>query len=339
MRVYLYLIRHGETVDNVAGLYAGVRDSALTNHGHDQACRLGDYFAKNEVKLTQIFASPLTRASKTAELIRESQAKVHSRRIGEKPNPIDIVKVPDLIEQDFGFYEGKPFHVRSTQNKTEREEHLEKSRTESEFIDVESKESMGQRADAFLDQHLLPELDNSCDDSDLVIGIVSHGMLLSTLWRRLLLRLPRKSLTVAPEVTAARGALVLEHLGGWSNTGYLELAMSKDIDSEQHLATPNDSTLEVGESTTTACPTSAMRPSMSLATSAAGMPKDEPALSDALPRSPRSRMLHGWSTHIVAVDSKQHLVGLKRQRGGIGRLAHDEGQKKLDGFFKKQKTG
>jgi len=39
----LYLIRHGETVDNVAGLYAGMKDSPLTNHGVEQIKRLGSY--------------------------------------------------------------------------------------------------------------------------------------------------------------------------------------------------------------------------------------------------------------------------------------------------------
>ena len=50
------------------------------------------------------------------------------------------------------------------------------------------------------------------------------------------------------------------------------------------------------------------------------------------------QILHGWSTLIVAIDRKDHLVGLKRQRGGIGRSAHDEGQQKLTGFFKRRRA-
>src|ERR1700761_205792 len=65
----LYLIRHGETVDNVAGLYAGSRDSTLTNHGVEQTERLGEYLARNGVKFTHVFASPLSRAYKTAEAV------------------------------------------------------------------------------------------------------------------------------------------------------------------------------------------------------------------------------------------------------------------------------
>src|ERR1700759_2039622 len=62
----LFLIRHGETVDNVAGLYAGTLDSALTNHGVEQANRLGEFFTQNEVIFSHIFASPLSRAFRTA---------------------------------------------------------------------------------------------------------------------------------------------------------------------------------------------------------------------------------------------------------------------------------
>jgi hypothetical protein len=58
---------------------------------------------------------------------------------------------------------------------------------------------------------------------------------------------------------------------------------------------------------------------------------------DAVRELPSSR-ISGWSTTIVAVDRKDHLIGLKRQRGGIGRIAHDDSQKKLTGFFKKQRT-
>nr|POE66002.1 putative phosphatase [Quercus suber] len=335
MNVHLYLIRHGETVDNIAGLYAGVRDSALTNHGYDQARRLGDHFAKHDVKFTHIFASPLTRAFKTAELIHDAQIKANFDRSGEKDCPFDIVKVPDLIEQDFGFYEGKPFYARSSQNKNGKNEHREKHKEEPGFVDVESKDAMAKRADAFLDQHLLPILDDMHNHSNLAICIVSHGMLLSTLWRRLLLRLPRKSVTIAPEVIAARGTLILEHLGGWSNTGFLELALSKDTPSVQHLATNGGHLSAAKEDITASSSTSALPSSSGSIAVSAELPNDN---ISPLAAQPTSGPLHGWATTIIAVDSRQHLTGLKRQRGGIGRLAHDAGQKKLDGFFKKQKT-
>ncbi|KAK0282515.1 hypothetical protein LTR35_006983 [Friedmanniomyces endolithicus] len=343
----VYLIRHGETVDNVAGLYAGVRDSALTIHGLEQARRLGEHFAKsNNVHLTHIFASPLSRAYKTAEALLKAQ----KHGAAEKSQAVDmlaIVKVPDLIEQDFRYYEGRPFYARSEAKKSGREAHYDRHKDDPDFVDVESKESMSKRADAFLDEHFMPLLDDQAADDSLEVAIVSHGILLSHLWRRLLLRLPRKSLTVAADVTAARGSIVLEHLGGWSNTGYLELAMSKDSGFTNLAAVSREAAQTAEVSDTPTCPTPMSPTPIDTEKKAMITPDRTSAATSSLSRkastahSPTAslRTLAGWSTHILAVDSKAHLSGLKRQRGGIGRLAHDEGQQKMTGFFKRQKKG
>ncbi|KAK0335358.1 hypothetical protein LTR91_007460 [Friedmanniomyces endolithicus] len=343
----VYLIRHGETVDNVAGLYAGVRDSALTIHGVEQARRLGEHFAKtNNIHLTHIFASPLSRAFKTAEALLKAQGHDTAGDGGDK-DTLAIVKVPDLIEQDFGYYEGRPFYARSEAKKSGREAHYERHKDDPDFVDVESKESMCKRADAFLDDHFMPLLDGQGVEDGLEVAIVSHGILLSHLWRRLLLRLPRKSLTIAPEVTAARGSIVLEHLGGWSNTGYLELAMSRDTGSAMLAAVLTDAARGAEVPDALICPTPTSPTPIAAEESAVVNPDAPSAAPSSPPRktstahSPTAsrRTLMGWSTHILVVDSKAHLSGLKRQRGGIGRLAHDEGQKKLTGFFKRQKKG
>ena len=329
----LYLIRHGETVDNVAGIYAGVRDSALTNHGIDQARRLGGYFAKSNVKLTHIFSSPLSRAFKTAEAVHKAQSGLVGHKTKTNAKSLDIVKVPDLIEQDFGYYEGKPFYARTDPKKTGREAHHDRHKNDPGFVDVEAKESMAKRADDFLDQHLMPLFDASGEAC--CVAVVSHGILLSNLWRRLLLRLPRKSLTIDSEVIAARDNIVLEHLGGWSNTGYLKLSMSRD----SAVTLPSSPLIPSSQPAITKVALLETLPT----TLQKAVPLQNANLSEAykaseLPKAV-SRVLQGWSTRVVAINSKQHLVGLKRQRGGIGRLAHDEGQKKLDTFFKRQRTG
>lgn len=350
-KVTFYLIRHGETVDNIAGLYAGVRDSALTNHGVEQAKRLGSHFSRQDIKLTHIFSSPLQRTCKTAEAVRSAQPK------GRNEAELEIKKVPELIEQDFGFYEGKPFYARSAwiPRKSGKDAHRERHWDEPGFVDVESKESMTKRADTFLDQHLLPLVDAERQE-DLLVAVVSHGMLLSSLWKRLLLRLPKRSLSIAPEVTAAKEEIILEHLGGWSNTGYLELllqtssrpASSKTKQVEVSLVATDSPKVEGSASTSTATKSAALEQSNATLPSEASvvleMAAPTPIIAEVeevdqpapAPRPPH--VLHGWSTTIVGVDSKQHLVGLKRQRGGIGRLAHDKGQKKLDSFFKRQRT-
>lgn len=319
----LYLIRHGETVDNVAGLYAGVRDSALTNHGHEQANRLGQHFAKNNVRFTHIFSSPLSRAAQTAEAVRAAQKGEEGA--DELHKALQVTTAPELIEQDFGYYEGKSFQARSDPKRPGRESHRDQHKNDPGFKDVESKESMNSRADQFLDTYLMP-LFTTDSSQTLVVAIVSHGMLLSHLWRRLLLRLPPKSVSVDPEVTAARGSIVLQHLGGWGNTGYLELALSRAV---KKSVGPN---LDMSES----------EPSEDTSTAvAAASEEDVPAAvadQKAAPSSEEPQILAGWTTLVRAIDRKDHLTGLKRQRGGIGSSAHDKGQKKLDGFFKRQRT-
>lgn len=360
----LFLVRHGETVDNVAGLYAGVRDSALTNHGFDQARRLGEYFAQIDVRFSHIFSSPLSRAYKTAEAIQTAQKPSIDPNGDPTRSVRGIVKVNALTEQDFGFYEGKTYYSKTDPRRSGRDAHHEKHKNDPGFVDIESKDAIARRADAFLDEHLVPLLHHNEEDEELVVAVVSHGMLLMHLWRRLLLRLPRKSLTIAPEVTEARGSVVLEHLGGWGNTGYLELALTKGAQDVTTKSADNKP-LHHGQEPAQASP----GPSPSTESAQAALPTEFP-IGDATapPPVPQTaevgeaetktegtaqtsaelgvgkdasgpHILHGWSTTILAIDSKQHLGGLKRQRGGIGSLAHDEGQKKLDSFFRKrQKT-
>ncbi|KAK4926086.1 hypothetical protein LTR49_007001 [Elasticomyces elasticus] len=335
IQMIVYLIRHGETVDNVAGLYAGVRNSALTVHGVEQARRLSEHFVKTDIKLTHIFASPLSRARKTAEALQKAQNGK------SQDEAVSIVQVPDLIEQDFGFYEGKSFFVRSEARKSGKETHYDKHRNDPGFVDVESKESMCKRADAFLHQHLMPLFELEAADSKLEVAVVSHGILLSNLWRRLLLRLPRKSLSIAAKVTAAKGPVVLEHLGGWSNTGYLELAFKKDDHdlSVVPITAALTSDAQEDEAPTLPTPTPPAIVFDDTLDEASSSAAQKDVSAPVWPKPASSRVLVGWSTAIIAIDSKAHLVGLKRQRGGIGRLAHDEGQKKIEGFFKRQKKG
>lgn len=319
----------------------------------DQANKLGDHLAKTSIVLTHIFASPLTRTSKTAEAIRKAQATAYP---DTSSTALEIVKVPELIEQvhdilmhgevhtdrsqDFGYYEGKSFQARSADSKKSgRETHREQHKDDPFFVDVESKESMAKRADQFLDEHLLPLLDSDSAAEEYTVAVVSHGILLPNLWRRLLLRLPRRSLMIGPEVTAARGDIVLEHLGGWSNTGYLYLSIQRDglTAGGQAESTPKSEpstniTNTVLESSALDLPTNGDTTGSPMIETKASEVKPGVALSVSVPK-----ILYGYSTKVLTVDNKQHLVGLKRQRGGIGRSAHDESQKKLDGFFKKQR--
>jgi broad specificity phosphatase PhoE len=166
----LFLIRHGETVDNVAQLHAGSRDSALTNHGYQQATRLGQHFKALGLTFTHLFSSHLQRAVKTAGKIRDAQlTPANDANIAKAA--LVVVQLRALIEQDFGSKEGKRFYERLDNKDT------------SGFVEVESKDSMAHRADSFLEEYLLPLLGKASKDADSVVAIVSHSIFLSTLWK------------------------------------------------------------------------------------------------------------------------------------------------------------
>ena len=321
---------------------AGSRDSALTNHGYQQATRLGLHFASLGLTFTHLFSSHLQRAAKTAGWLRYAQAARNSE--ASAMGPPAVLQLPVLMEQDFGFYEGKKFYERPSNGKQSGKEHHRQAHKDSNgFVDVESKESLAQRADLFLDGHLLPLFD-STERGDLVIAIVSHGIMLSSLWKRLLSRLPERSLKLAPEL-AATAPVTLEHLGGWSNTGYLELRMSR---SAPKPAVPAPSTLteEVIPNLMTSLPPPAQ--ASSSPESSGFVASEAPiaskcAVDDAQPKevakaSEARKIDSNWSTVICMINGKDHLKGLKRTGGGVGSSRHDASQKGIESFFKRRKV-
>ncbi|KAL0258946.1 hypothetical protein SLS55_006451 [Diplodia seriata] len=193
----LFLIRHGETVDNVAQVYAGSKDSELTNHGFQQAQRLARYLKATDVRFTHVFASPLQRARKTAEAILDAQASPVLR----------ITRASAIQEQDFGSFEGKSWLEGPSSNKPRP----------AGFVDIESKESMARRVDAFLNEHMAAVWRSAAAGERCDVAIVSHGIILSLL-------VPGRPVS-------------LEYIGGFSNTGYLELDMSTSvtINGKEHL--------------------------------------------------------------------------------------------------------
>jgi probable phosphoglycerate mutase len=85
----VYLARHGETAWTLSGQHTGLTDLPLTPRGEANANRLGERL--REISFAKVFTSPLQRASRTCELAG----------IGAAPE-VD----PDLVEWDYGRYEG-----------------------------------------------------------------------------------------------------------------------------------------------------------------------------------------------------------------------------------------
>ena len=90
----LILVRHGQTVHNVAGIAQGWNDSELSAVGREQVQRLANRLARMEP--TALYSSTLGRALSTAEAI----AGV---------TQLPIVALDDLREMSYGGWEGKSF--------------------------------------------------------------------------------------------------------------------------------------------------------------------------------------------------------------------------------------
>ena len=87
----IYLVRHGQTLQNRAGLLQGRSDFPLNEMGRE-ARRVGAFFREQGVRFDAVYTSPLRRAVQTAALIAGETVPL---RVDER-----------LIEMDYGPYEG-----------------------------------------------------------------------------------------------------------------------------------------------------------------------------------------------------------------------------------------
>ncbi len=90
----LILVRHGETVQNVAGIAQGWNDSALSERGERQVARLAERIAAHPVD--RLYSSPLGRAMATARVISAATGR-------------DVTPVDELREMSYGSWEGRSF--------------------------------------------------------------------------------------------------------------------------------------------------------------------------------------------------------------------------------------
>ena len=86
----VYLVRHGETAWTISGQHTGRTDIALTDQGESDARELSARL--QGMSFAHVLTSPLQRARRTAELAG----------FGERAEAD-----PDLMEWDYGAYEGR----------------------------------------------------------------------------------------------------------------------------------------------------------------------------------------------------------------------------------------
>jgi broad specificity phosphatase PhoE len=85
----VYIARHGNTAWTRSGQHTGLTDLSLTPDGERNAVRLGERL--KGMTFAKVFTSPLQRASRTCELAGFGAGAVTD---------------PDLVEWDYGKYEG-----------------------------------------------------------------------------------------------------------------------------------------------------------------------------------------------------------------------------------------
>lgn len=90
MAKQIYLIRHGETAWSLTGQHTGRTDVPLTENGERQALNLRGRLQGSA--FTHVLTSPLQRANRTCELAGFGAT---------------AQSIPDLMEWDYGDYEGK----------------------------------------------------------------------------------------------------------------------------------------------------------------------------------------------------------------------------------------
>lgn len=147
----IYLIRHGETDWNQAGLLQGQTDIALNVQGLEQAREASERL--KEVPFEIAFCSPLIRAKRTAETI-----------IGDRK--ITITTDERLRELNFGPWEGVDI-------RTIKDAASQPFTNPGSYIPPEGAESFAQlykRSGEFVDQVLLP-LEGTYE----TVLVVAHG--------------------------------------------------------------------------------------------------------------------------------------------------------------------
>ena len=90
MPATITLVRHGETAWSLTGQHTGLTDMPLTAEGERKARSLQDRFKR--ITFDRVFTSPLLRARRTCDLAGFGEAA-----------KVD----PDLVEWDYGDYEGR----------------------------------------------------------------------------------------------------------------------------------------------------------------------------------------------------------------------------------------
>lgn len=123
----LYLIRHGQSLANQEGVFAGHYDVDLTDLGRAQAEKVADFFTKGFVPVDAIAASDLLRAYKTARPLSDRlglpiEAREDLREIfaGAWEN-VSFSWIQEEYGEDYALWRMDPGYARCTEGESTEE--------------------------------------------------------------------------------------------------------------------------------------------------------------------------------------------------------------------------
>jgi len=152
------LIRHGETDWNVEEIFRGQADIQLNEIGTKQAQLVSSYLRNTPIEA--VYSSPLKRALKTAEMIAD-------------PHNIDVMASNELIDLDYGEWQGLPHEVVKNKYETLYQEWMKTPH----LVRIPKGESLGdirKRAVSLIEQ-VVAEHEGS------TVALVSHRVILKVL--------------------------------------------------------------------------------------------------------------------------------------------------------------
>ncbi|KAF9483480.1 phosphoglycerate mutase-like protein [Pholiota conissans] len=184
--VHFLLIRHGESKDNLSGVWAGWKDAPLSNHGMNQAEALAE--SLSSIKLSTIYSSDLLRAKTTAAALKKKQ--LHA--------DVPHHELSALREQHFGIGEGMKFS--RMEPGLSLEDHYARGKypaifdRQQSFPGGESLDDVAKRAESVIEAVLLPHLLQEKEEKEKqvlrTVAIVSHGLFIGELMSSIIQRDP-----------------------------------------------------------------------------------------------------------------------------------------------------
>ncbi len=165
----IYVVRHGESVDDIEDCYGGIADFSLTEAGKQTAEQLADKLKDSEIKI--FYTSPYKRAFETAEIIKKSLN-------------CEIRTIQDLRERN-------SYGVLSGVNKAKSKEIFSNifQNLKGKPGDYYSDESVpGDEPKDLFDQRVQSAFKKITEDADGfdTIGIVTHGNVTRSIYKNIL---------------------------------------------------------------------------------------------------------------------------------------------------------